>query len=348
MSNNTGSECICKQEHYAVQQLRLELAESFYDSLPKRPYATDDFDYGVQIHSKKNAIKKKHLSLNHKYITQWVTFDIDRNGAVADLLYDTTGVQTPNLVVENTENGHAHFLYKLQTPVYRSENASTKPINYLSAIYAEMRGLLGADTAYTGLISKNPMHEHWRTQELRTQPYSLADLARNLDLDVTVKHIAKISVEEAYYEGRNVKLFNELREWSYVAVRDYRGKTYALWLQACIDYCMQLNGILVHKLGYGEIKQIAKSVSKFTWKNDGYCYQEFIDRQTRLGKLGASKGGAKRSASYDPLRDKAVMLFADGKKKKDIALELGVSDRTIRNWLNSEKAESAPKSDIEG
>ena len=329
-----------------MQQLRLELAESFYDSLPKRPYATDDFDYGVKIQSKKNAITKKHLSLNHKYITQWVTFDIDRTGAVADLYYDTTGVQTPNLVVENPVNGHAHFLYQLKTPIYLGENTSNKPINYLSAIYTEMRELLGADKGYSGLISKNPMHKHWRTQELHQEPYTLQELARNLDLDAKVVRSAKISADEAYYEGRNVKLFNELREWAYVAVRDYRGKTYTLWLQACIDRCMQFNGMLVHMLGYGEVKQIAKSVSKFTWKQDGYHHHMFIERQTLKGKLGASKGGAKRSAGYDPLREQAVALFADGAKKKDIALELGVSDRTIRNWLNSEKAESAPKSDI--
>ena len=312
-----------------MQQLRLELAESFYDSLPKRPYATDDFDYGVKIQSKKNAITKKHLSLNHKYITQWVTFDIDRTGAVADLYYDTTGVQTPNLVVENPANGHAHFLYQLKTPIYLGENTSNKPINYLSAIYTEMRGLLGADTGYTGLISKNPMHRHWRTQELHQEPYTLQELARNLDLDAKVVRSAKISADEAYYEGRNVKLFNELREWAYVAVRDYRGKTYEQWLQACIDRCMQLNGMLVHMLGYNEVKQIAKSVSKFTWKKDGYHHHMFIERQT----LKAKAGGAKRSAGYDPLREQAVALFADGTKKKDIALELGVSDRTIRNWL---------------
>lgn len=327
-----------------MQQLRLELTESFYDSLPKRPYATDDFGYGVQIQPKKSAINKKHLSLNHKYITQWVTFDIDRTGAVADFLYDTTGVQTPNLVVENPANGHAHFLYKLQTPVYRSENASIKPINYLSAIYAEMRGLLGADTAYTGLISKNPMHDHWRTQELRIKPYSLADLARNLDLDATVTRTAKISADEAYYEGRNVKMFNDLREWSYVAIREYRGKTYEQWLQACIDRCMQLNELLVYKLGYSEVKQISKSVSKFAWKKDIYAYHMFIERQT----LKAKSGGAKRSASYDPKREQAVALFTNGMKKKDIALELGVSDRTIRNWLNAQKEESVPKSETEG
>jgi hypothetical protein len=314
-----------------VQQLRLELAESFYDSLPKRPYATDDFDYGVKIQSKKNAITKKHLSLNHKYITQWVTFDIDRTGAVADLYYDTTGVQTPNLVVENPVNGHAHFLYQLKTPIYLGENTSNKPINYLSAIYTEMRELLGADKGYSGLISKNPMHKHWRTQELHQEPYTLQELARNLDLDAKVVRSAKISADEAYYEGRNVKLFNELREWAYAAVRDYRGKTYEQWLQACIDRCMQFNGMLVHMLGYNEVKQIAKSVSKFTWKKDSYHHHMFIERQT----MKAKSGGAKRSAGYDPLREQAVALFADGVKKKDIALELGVSDRTIRNWLNS-------------
>lgn len=320
-----------------MQQLRLELAESFYDSLPLRPYATDDFEYGVKIQSKKNAVTKKHLSLNHKYITQWVTFDIDRNGAVADLYYDTTGVQTPNLVVENPANGHAHFLYQLKTPIYLGENTSTKPINYLSAIYTEMRELLGADKGYSGLISKNPMHKHWRTQELHQEPYTLQELARNLDLDAKVVRSAKISADEAYYEGRNVKLFNELREWAYVAVREYRGKTYELWLQGCLDHCMQLNGMLVHMLGYNEVKQIAKSVSKFTWKKDGYHHHMFIERQT----MKAKSGGAKRSASYDHLREQAVALFADGTKKKDIALELGVSDRTIRNWLNYQKSDSA-------
>jgi DNA-binding NarL/FixJ family response regulator len=98
---------------------------------------------------------------------------------------------------------------------------------------------------------------------------------------------------------------------------------------------MQLNSVLVHPLGYGEIKQISKSVGKFCWKNDAYAYHMFIERQSIRGKLSnSSPGGAARSASYDPLREQAAVLYADGMKKKDIAAELGVSDRTIRNWLN--------------
>ena len=313
-----------------MQQLRLDLAESFIDSLPTKPYATDDFNHGVKIHSKKNAVTKRYLSLNHKYVTNWITFDIDRAGAVADLYYDNVGVPEPNLVVENPENGHAHFLYQLQTPVFLHENASRKPINYLNAVYGELRELLGADKAYTGLMSKNPLHECWRTQELRVEPYSLAGLSQHLELELTFTKQPKIDLNEAYHEGRNHRIFTELKEWGYVAVRDFRGKTYQQWLQSCIDYCMQLNSVLVHPLGYGEVKQIAKSVSNFCWKNDAYAYSMFIDRQTMKAKVG----GAARSATYDPLREQAAVLYADGMKKKDIAAELGVSDRTIRNWLN--------------
>ena len=317
-----------------MQQLRLDLAESFIDSLPNKPYATDDFNHGVKIHSKKNAVTKRYLSLNHKYVTQWLTFDIDRAGAVADLYYDCMGVPEPNIVVENTENGHAHFLFKLETPVYLGENASPKPINYLTTVYGELRELLGADKAYTGLMSKNPLHESWRTQELHVEPYSLTELSHHLELDSKVVKQSKVSADEAYHEGRNHRIFTELKGWAYVAVREYRGKTYQQWLQSCIDYCMQLNSVLVHPLGYGEVKQIAKSVSQFCWKNDAYCYAMFIERQSMRGKWGnSSPGGVARSASYEPLREQAALLFADGMKKKDIALELGVSDRTIRNWL---------------
>lgn len=317
-----------------MQQQHLNFQNSFLESLPAKPYATDDFSCGLKIHTKKSAVTKKYLSLNHKYVTNWITFDIDRDGAVADLYYDNVGVPEPNLVVENPENGHAHFLYQLQTPVFLHENASRKPINYLNAIYSEIRTLLKADTAYSGLMSKNPLHECWRTQELRVEPYSLAGLSQHLELELTFTKQPKIDLDEAYHEGRNSRIFTELKEWAYVVVREFRGKTYQQWLESCIGYCMQLNSNLVHPLGYGEIKQIAKSVSKFCWKNDAYCYAMFIERQSMRGKLGnSSPGGVARSASYDPLREQAALLFADGMKKKDIALELGVSDRTIRNWL---------------
>ncbi|SSI90041.1 Replicase [Acinetobacter baumannii] len=313
-----------------MQQLQLDFHGAFLASLPPKPYATDDFSYGVKIHSKQKAVTKKYLSLNHKYVTSWVTFDIDRPGAVADFYYDCIGVPEPNLVVENPENGHAHFLYKLQTPVYLHDSASRKPINYLNAIYSEIRELLGADKAYTGLMSKNPLHDCWKTQELKVEPYSLAGLSEHLDLEPKFVTQSKISADEAYYAGRNHKVFNDLREWAYVAVREYRGKTYQQWLDSCLQYSMALNNNLTYPLSYGEIKQIAKSISKWTWKQDAYAYAMFMERQM----MKAKSGGVARSATYQPLREQAEQLYQQGMKKKEIALMLGVSDRTVRNWLN--------------
>jgi hypothetical protein len=67
---------------------------------------------------------------------------------------------------------------------------------------------------------------------------------------------------------------------------------------------MELNSVLVHPLGYGEIKQISKSVSRFCWKNDAYCSAMFIDRQTMKSKVG----GTARSANYEPWREQATIL----------------------------------------
>ena len=84
------------------------------------------------------------------------------------------------------------FLFKLETPVYLGENASPKPINYLTTVYGELRELLGADKAYTGLMSKNPLHESWRTQELHVEPYSLTELSQHLELDSKVVKQSKL------------------------------------------------------------------------------------------------------------------------------------------------------------
>jgi hypothetical protein len=48
---------------------------------------------------------------------------------------------------------------------------------------------------------------------------------------------------------------------------------------------------------HNEVKGIAKSISRWVWKKDSYCYQEYIDRQTRKGRNGGLK--SKRKAVAD-------------------------------------------------
>ncbi|MFC2997283.1 helix-turn-helix domain-containing protein, partial [Acinetobacter sichuanensis] len=83
----------------------------------------------------------------------------------------------------------------------------------------------------------------------------------------------------------------------------------------------------------------AKSIATYCWKKDAYCYQEFIDRQSRKGKLGglksnSSNGGVARSNLYNEKRALAFNLKEQGLKLGEIALTLDVTTRTIRNWLN--------------
>ena len=92
-------------------------------------------------------------------------------------------------------------------------------------------------------------------------------------------------------------------------------------------------------LPYSEIKATAKSIAKYCWKRDSYHYNEFIYRQALKGSKGgkasnSSNGGVARSGKYDKKRTEARILRDSGVTTKLIAIELGVSDRTIRNWLN--------------
>ncbi|MGP9491792.1 replication initiation protein [Psychrobacter sp. AOP7-B1-24] len=66
---------------------------------------------------------------------------------------------------QNPSNGHTHIVYKLKTPVCTSEHGSRKALDYLAKIQAGLVRETRADTGYTNFcITKNPMHEHWRTE----------------------------------------------------------------------------------------------------------------------------------------------------------------------------------------
>ena len=73
-------------------------------------------------------------------------------------------------------------------------------------------------------------------------------------------------------------------------------------------------------------------------EKDAYCYQEFIDRQSRKGTIGgktsnSSFGGIAKSKKYEKLRLQAKSFYDEKLSKTDIAEKLGVSRRTITRWL---------------
>jgi len=334
--NNTEQKCICKQVRYAMQQLSLGL-EQFTGNLPNKPYCTDDLQLGLQIRPKHLALLKRYIQPNHPYYTHFFVFDLDYPTAYIDLFYSMVGVPMPNLIVENPENGHAHYIYKLLTPIYQTNASNDKPIKYGNAVYLALRAALNADINYSGLITKNAVHKHWRTHILREQPYTLDQLSERLDL--TTKQINKpIAPDEAVGLGRNCCVFHTVRHWAYVEVRQYRAKAYNQWLESVITQCSSVNAQFTVPMQYNEVKGIAKSIARWVWKRDGYAYQEFIDRQVTKGRKGglcsdSSHGGKARSAHYSDVRNEALKLHIMGKSIKEISEYLNVHRNSVSKWV---------------
>ena len=322
-------------EHLQTVKLAMQpskiVLDHFINTIPKKPYASDDLMYGVKIYSKDAALRKVYLQPNHPYYLHNIVFDLDYSASLVEILYSKTGIPLPNLIVENKENGRSHAIYYLKTPVFKTDASKPKPIIYLNAIQRTLQHVLDADVNYTGMICKNPLNERWRTSTLRHTPYSLDELANKLEIDW--KQISKpIKQNEAVGLGRNCYLFHTARLWSYVAIRKHRGKTYGAWLQSVLDHCLKLNESITDPLGYNEVRGIAKSISRYCWKRDPHCYAMFIERQTLKGRKGGLKGGVARSAQYSDLRLQAKQLHEQGLTQVQIAQILNISTRTLRNW----------------
>jgi hypothetical protein len=322
-------------EHLQTVKLAMQpskiVLDHFINTIPKKPYASDDLMYGVKIYSKDAALRKVYLQPNHPYYLHNIVFDLDYSASLVEILYSKTGIPLPNLIVENKENGRSHAIYYLKTPVFKTDASRQKPIIYLNAIQRTLQHVLDADVNYTGLICKNPLNDRWRTSTLRHTPYSLDELANKLEIDW--KQISKpIKQNEAVGLGRNCYLFHTARLWAYVAIRKHRGATYSIWLQSVLDHCLKLNESITDPLGYNEVRGIAKSISRYCWKKDPHCYAMFIERQTLKGRKGGKKGGIVRSAQYAELRIQAKQLHEQGLTQVQIAQILNISTRTLRNW----------------
>ena len=314
-------------------QPQLELFPSFIGNLPTKPYCTNDLATGLKIRPKNSAISFKYIQPNSPFYQHYFVLDLDYESALSEILYSLDGIPMPNFVAETPNSGRLHAFFELKTPIYTTDASRQKPIMLANAIYLRLQQLFGADVGYSGLISKNPIHEQWRTYSLRKKPYTLTELSSKLDIDwQEAKKPPK--QHEAIGLGRNCYIFHTARFWAYKAVREYRGKTYNNWLQAVIDHCSKLNEGITEPMQYNEIKGIAKSISRYCWKKDSYCYQEFIDRQTRKGKLGNEKSLLTRRTKQKINIEKAQRLKALNVSLKEIAKQCGVNERTVRRWLN--------------
>jgi Replicase family/Primase C terminal 1 (PriCT-1)/Homeodomain-like domain len=296
-----------------------------FANLPNRPYCMDEKPGYMLVRSKDIAIKKPYLQINPPKKTIYFIFDDDKDDAVWS--WFDANLPQPLWTTQNPDNGHCHHCYKLELPLCTSEFASVKAIKYAQAIYYAYALKMGADLSYSKLITKNPVHPQWRTTFWTKKAYSLDYLADFVDLPTTLpKKVEMVGL------GRNVTLFEKGRIWAYKAVRDYMHYNSSLeWEKAVLAKLHSINDGFQEPLSYVEVKATAKSIAKWVWQR--FSYGDFNAVQAKRGAKGGKKGGAVRSAKYQPKRVKALELRAAGMNNTQIAKQLGVSRMTVFRWF---------------
>jgi hypothetical protein len=248
-------------------------------------------------------------------MTRFICLDIDHeHGAMR---WAEEYLPRPRWTSQNPSNGHAHIVYELKTPVCTSEHGSLKALDYLAKIQAGLVREARADVGYTNFITKNPMHEYWRTEVWTKEAYELNYLAEFVDLRPLTNK------EKEYGLGRNCTLFDNVRHWAYSAIREHRGNTWEQWYHSVLKQAQSVNMMFFEPLPYSEVKATAKSIAKFCWKRDAYHYNEFIYRQTLKG----SKGG--KVSKRKPV--------ATSEQSLKPWVELGISESTYHRRKRANK-----------
>ncbi|WP_157272308.1 replication initiation protein [Azohydromonas aeria] len=300
---------------------------------PRRPYCSDDPKrYGQRVRDLEYALTKPHIQVNLPTAQMALVFDIDRRGGAH--AWEDADLPHPTWAAINPENGHAHIAWGLKVPVrMKCADASMKALRYAAAIEGRMSERLGADPSYRGVTTKNPLHPQWIVDHPgRLLLYELDDLAEWLPELPTYRPPRR--TQEQAGLGRNVDLFDTLRKWACRAIRDYWSsgpRGWDAWLEQCESRAGTINAGFLSSLHWPEVRHIAKSVARWTWKHitaEGFSAWQAVQGK----KAGIASGKARRAASEDKRASARLMALA-GRSSREIGAELGVDQSTVVRWL---------------
>ena len=303
----------------------------FEDNLPHKPYCTDDKNCGLLIRPKAIAINKKIIQPNTISKILWLIFDYDETDALGKI--EATNSPYPNLIVINPVNGKSHIFYSLVTPVITTDNGRWKPLDYLAKIQYALREKIGADIGYSGLVSKNPLHSHWKVLQLNPKSYELGELAEYLELPLKLPQ--KAVVEGL---GRNCSIFETVRHIAYANVLKFKlTHTFDEFKKFILAECQKINDGFPSCLISKEVEGIAHSISKWTWRKytKKWTDEQFSVIQAKRGQKGGLKSGKVRASKNEEKRLTARSMRSDGATQATIAQTLGVGQGTVSKWLKN-------------
>ena len=323
-------------------------AAVFVDRIPRRPYCSDDPAQGLLIRPQATALAYRHIQHNPPPHVSCLVFDVDRKPHEQHWRegyheWRERGLPAPHWISINPENGNYHLGYLLASPVARTSAAKLKPLRYLAAIEHVLARRLGADMGYVGLITKNPVHRDWWTTWHNHAPYPLDYLAEFCP-DADLAAYSRRSRKEVGGLGRNVTVFDNVREWAYSAVREYwRPNGYEAWADAVRAACESANAFGREQGGplpHSEIKATAKSIARWVWNR--FTPAGFSQVQAHRGAKGGkvSKGGGRpagTSRTNWELWEAIQSMKAAGYPHSTIAEDLNVSASTVSKYAKISK-----------
>jgi hypothetical protein len=263
--------------------------------VPKCPFATDNPRKGVWRHVKPAALRRRYIQPN-EVMTWCLTFDCDHDAAF--WAAEEGLLPPPNLAVLNPDNGRGHLSYFLKTPVPRTDCSRVRPMKYLAKIERGMVKRLDADRGYAGLITKNPLCADWRVIERHNHLYGLGELDEYLHAQNCVAPPKR----EASGLGRNCALFDDLRQYAYSEVLEFKadGNPSQAFEHAVHDQAAMINSQFTSPLPFPEVQATARSVFKWVWAN--FDDAAFRQRQSELGQRGneARWGGYESQEKAQP------------------------------------------------
>lgn len=243
--------------------------EEFYNNLPNKPYFAYD-NYIKCIRPKKHVKEYSHIQYNHPQIQKYIVVDLDKTAI--DIL-DTP--LKPNLLIVNKNNAKGHAFFRLKSFVPITPKSRMQPQKTLRLITHSINNYLfdngGADHRFSGQLAKNPWvgDDRYHILSYNNEPWDFEDFFENIPSEfIKMNRPQKIVVDQKELEAvavgeRNYFLFNKIRFEAY-KLKAKIGNPDAFH-EAVEDYANKCNGLISVPLGYGEINQIVKSISKWVW-----------------------------------------------------------------------------------
>lgn len=260
----------------------------FKNQIPNKPYCTNNLDYGLSIRNKAKALEMLYLQANQPAIQTCLLFDLDKKNSF--YTFEKVGLPIPHFITKTPKTGRCHYGYMLKAGVCKTQQARLKPLKYAAAVEMAMAKKLKADLGFAGLITKNPLNDHWSPFWSGADLYDLDYLADFVDLE---KPQIQQKKSEAYGLGRNVNLFEDLRQYAYRTVLNFKKiSTFEKFENELLLKAQGLNTFCnpQNPLQYKEIKATVRSVARWTWKNfDSHTFSQIQSNRAKKPRKTSAK-----------------------------------------------------------